>query len=86
MSPPVGPLPLILFVLYVQLYSDVTHDVSDIFLHERFYAGSLHNDIALIRSISYNSILYNWLHKNSSFTVHSFNEHFYISIPECTGS
>ena len=81
MSPPVGPLHLILFVLYVQLYSDVTHDVSDIFLHERFYAGSLHNDVALIRSISYNSILY-----NSSFTLHSFNEHFYISIPEYTGS
>jgi len=35
----------------IELYSDVTHDVSDIFLHERFYAGSLHNDIALIRLV-----------------------------------
>jgi len=32
-----------------EIYRDASHEVSDIFIHERFYAGSLHNDIALIR-------------------------------------
>jgi len=32
-----------------ELYEHKTHRVSDIFIHERFYAGSLHNDIALLR-------------------------------------
>jgi len=32
-----------------ELYEHETHDVSDIFIHERFYEGSLHNDIAIIR-------------------------------------
>lgn len=32
-----------------ELYKDASHEVSDIFIHERFYAGSLHNDIAVLR-------------------------------------
>jgi len=32
-----------------ELYEHMTYSVADIFLHERFYQGSLHNDIALIR-------------------------------------
>jgi len=32
-----------------ELYKDASHEVSDIFIHERFYAGSLHNDIAILR-------------------------------------
>jgi len=32
-----------------ELYKDASHTVSDIFIHEQFYAGSLHNDIAVLR-------------------------------------
>jgi len=33
-------------------YDHIDMPVSDIFLHERFFAGSLHNDLALIRLIT----------------------------------
>jgi len=33
----------------IELYQHKDMSVSDIFLHERFFAGSLHNDIALLR-------------------------------------
>ena len=36
----------------MELYDHVDMPVSDIFLHERFFAGSLHNDLALIRLIA----------------------------------
>jgi len=32
-----------------ELYEHDTYTASDIFIHERFYPGSLHNDIAIIR-------------------------------------
>ena len=43
----------------------MTYSVADIFLHERFYQGSLHNDIALIRSlIGVHYVVTNFEHPN----------------------